>query len=155
MAEGAREDGCSPPQDAREALGQAEQAGPPPEVKVFQGRRVSVIRIDGKNYASDDPALPPQMRRLFAYLDEYGATPGLMDCLRQLGRKASLRPPAEEDDPEGCGRLRRAMSEDGKRYLPVAAAIGLYIVARLVFRSHIRVVDEIITTVLARLLLPF
>ena len=152
-----------------------------PEVKVFKGQRVSVFRIDGKDYPSDDPALSPQMRQLFAYLDAHGVTPGLLDCLRQLGRKAGpppaptgcpsdgdlaflktvptdpvSGPSAEEDgDPERYGRLRRALAKDGKRCFPVAAAIGLYIVARLLFHSQIRVVDEVITTVLARLLLPF
>ncbi|MCX5797085.1 MAG: hypothetical protein NTY77_16455 [Elusimicrobia bacterium] len=155
------------------------EAPPPPEVKIFKGQRVSVIRIDGKTYTSDDPALSPQMRQLFAYLQEHGVTPGLMDCLRQLGTKARLRPgttacpsdgdlafwqhvqtapvpgpPEEEtelDDSLPSGRFARA-----KRFAPAAAvAIGLYIVARLLLHSQIKVVDEVIGTVLARILLPF
>ncbi|MDD5628179.1 MAG: hypothetical protein PHU21_03880 [Elusimicrobia bacterium] len=155
------------------------EAPPPPEVRIFKGQRVSVIRIDGKTYTSDDPGLSPQMRQLFAYLGEHGVTPGLMDCLRQVGNQARLRPgttgcpsdgdlafwrhvqtapvpgpPPEEAEAEDApprGRFAQA-----KRWAPAAAAaVGLYIAARLVLHSHIKIVDEVIGVVLARLLLPF
>lgn len=54
-------------------------------IKVFRGQRVSVIRLDGKVYTSDDPNLTPELKQLFAYIEQNGVTPALMDYLRQLG----------------------------------------------------------------------
>lgn len=68
-------------------------ADPARDIKVFKGQRVSVIRLDGKVYTSDDANLPPEIKKLFLQLDVHGVTPALMDELRAVGGgKVELHP---------------------------------------------------------------
>lgn len=62
------------------------------DINVFKGARVSVIKLDGKIYTSDNPQLTPEFKQLFHYLDLNGVTPALMDRLRQIGDKVKFRP---------------------------------------------------------------
>ncbi|MBI3549565.1 MAG: hypothetical protein HY078_11045 [Elusimicrobia bacterium] len=61
-------------------------------VEVFQGNRVTVIRIDKMVYRSDDPNARPEMMQLFKYIEDKGVTPALMEYLRQFGSKVKYRP---------------------------------------------------------------
>lgn len=70
------------------------------DIKVFKGQRISVIRLDGKVYTSDDPTLSPEMKELFAYIDREGVTPELMETLRQRG-EVKLRPPTTAMPSDG------------------------------------------------------
>jgi len=65
---------------------------PGSDVEAFKGERVSVIRIDGKVYHSDDKDLPPQLKTVFDYIEKYGVTPDLMEHLRQYGDRVKFRP---------------------------------------------------------------
>lgn len=70
--------------------------------EVFKGARSSVIRLDGKIYTSDDKSLPPEIKELFGYIETHGVTPALMEHLRQVGGKTTVRPattpaPSSED----------------------------------------------------------
>ena len=69
-------------------------------IKVFRGQRVSVIRLDGKVYTSDDPSLSAELKALFQYIDAHGVTPALMEHLRQLGG-VKLRPPTTAYPSDG------------------------------------------------------
>ena len=62
---------------------------------------MSVIRLDGKVYLSDDPNLTPEFRRLFAYIEENGVTPALMEQLRLFGSKVKYRPSVTADPSDG------------------------------------------------------
>ncbi|MBI5209068.1 MAG: hypothetical protein HY927_03750 [Elusimicrobia bacterium] len=86
-------------EERRRRAPQAELAGaepksshPPSEVEVFEGQRVSVIKVDGKVYLSDAKDLPPRIRELFDYIERNGVTPQLMEHLRARGNTAKLRP---------------------------------------------------------------
>jgi hypothetical protein len=61
-------------------------------IQVFKGQRISILRLDGKLYKSDDPALPPEIQELFAYIDQEGVTPALLQHLRLYGTKVRFRP---------------------------------------------------------------
>lgn len=61
-------------------------------IQAFKGQRVSVLRIDGTVYTSDDPAVPPEIKELFGYIDKEGVTPALMQHLRLYGTKVKYRP---------------------------------------------------------------
>jgi hypothetical protein len=79
----------------RNVGGIAAQAGPAvahPDVKLFRGQRVSVLRIDGKTYTSDMKDLPPDVKDLFDYLRFNEVTPELMDHLRRFGSRVKFRP---------------------------------------------------------------
>jgi hypothetical protein len=70
--------------------------------EVFKGLRSAVIRLDGKIYDSTDKDLSPEMRELFDYIEAHGVTPQLMEHLRGMGKKTTLRPattpaPSAED----------------------------------------------------------
>lgn len=70
--------------------------------EVFKGQRSSVIRLDGKVYTSTDMQLTPEIKELFGYIETHGVTPALMEHLRQIGNKATVRPattpaPSAED----------------------------------------------------------
>jgi hypothetical protein len=70
--------------------------------EVFKGQRSSVIRLDGKVYTSDDTNIAPEIKELFGYIEAHGVTPALMEHLRQIGNKATVRPattpaPSAED----------------------------------------------------------
>ena len=78
-----------------------EAPAPEAKVEVFRGQRVSVIRLDGKVYLSDDPNLTPEFRRLFAYIEENGVTPALMEQLRLFGSKVKYRPSVTADPSDG------------------------------------------------------
>ncbi|MFA6002698.1 MAG: hypothetical protein WC881_01375 [Elusimicrobiota bacterium] len=123
-----------------------------PDIKVFKGQRVSVIRIDGKVYTSDDSDLSPETRRLFGYLAEHGVTPALMAHLRQLGSQVKFRPadtacPSDGDlefwkhvqglahAGPGSARPRPPRWDlgSGRTWLLIAAA-ALYILVRLLSR---------------------
>lgn len=69
-------------------------------VKVFQGQRVSVIRLDGKVYTSDDPDLSQDLRALFAYIEAHGVTPALMERLGAMGQ-VKVRPPTTAYPSDG------------------------------------------------------
>lgn len=70
--------------------------------EVFKGQRSAVIRLDGKIYTSTDMELTPEIKELFRYIEQHGVTPALMEHLRQIGKKATVRPettaaPSSED----------------------------------------------------------
>ena len=53
-------------------------------VEGFHGERISVLRIHGKAYTSDDQKLSPELIRIFRYMRSYGVTDELLDYFRQL-----------------------------------------------------------------------
>jgi hypothetical protein len=61
-------------------------------LQVFKGQRVSILRLDGKLYKSDDPDLPEELREIFSYIEAEGVTPALMQHLRLYGTKVKFRP---------------------------------------------------------------
>jgi hypothetical protein len=61
-------------------------------VQVFKGQRISILRLDGKLFKSDDPALPAELHEIFAYIDQEGVTPALLQHLRLYGTKVRFRP---------------------------------------------------------------
>lgn len=71
------------------------------DIKVFKGQRVSVIRIDGKVYNSDDPTLSPELKQLFEYIEANGVTPALMEYLRGFGDSVKFRPPTTAHPSDG------------------------------------------------------
>lgn len=71
------------------------------DVQAFQGQRVSVIRVDGKVYTSDDPNLTPELKQLFEYIDKNGVTPALLEYLRQFGSKVKFRPQTTANPSDG------------------------------------------------------
>ncbi|MBI3554308.1 MAG: hypothetical protein HY077_17565 [Elusimicrobia bacterium] len=111
--------------------------------EVFKGQRSSVIRLDGKIYTSTDMELTPQMKELFQYIEDYGVTPALMEHLRMIGRKTTVRPattpaPSVEDLAFWKDVRQDAAQEEtpaeGRRRLSgmvIAAIVGLFIVLRL------------------------
>ena len=84
-----------PPASALPPLNPPYVVSPPPRqdrVQFFEGQRVSVLRLDGQMYRSDDPALPEEIREIFDYVHTYGVTPMLMQHLRLYGTKVKFRP---------------------------------------------------------------
>lgn len=71
------------------------------EINVFQGQRVSVIRIDGKVYRSDDPNITPEMKEIFDYVEKNGVTPELVTHLRRHGDKVKFRPSTTAQPTDG------------------------------------------------------
>jgi hypothetical protein len=61
-------------------------------VQVFKGQRISIIRLDGKVYKSDDPGLAPEFKEIFDYVEREGMTPMLLQHLRLYGTKVKFRP---------------------------------------------------------------
>lgn len=61
-------------------------------VQAFRGQRVSILRIDGKIYKSDDSDLPPEIQEIFGFIEKEGITPPLMQHLRLYGTKVKYRP---------------------------------------------------------------
>lgn len=92
-------------------------------IKVFRGDRVSVIRLDGKVYTSDDPGLTPELRQLFAYIDAHGVTPALMDYLRQLGT-VKVRPPTTAYPSDGDLAFWGQVQEEQRRQQPAPQQPG-------------------------------
>lgn len=106
--------------------------------EVFKGARTSVIRLDGKIYTSTDMELSPQMKELFGYIEAHGVTPALMEHLRQIGNKATVRPAtttapsvddlsfwkdvAETDTPDSGPRMAVGLILTG--------AVALYVLVR-------------------------
>lgn len=116
------------------------------DIKVFKGQRVSVIRLDGKVYTSDDKNLTPEMQALFAYIDREGVTPELMESLRRHGPDVKLRPastamPSDGDvafwkdvaakSPPAVEGPIREQRDDNATLLFLAVAAGLYLAIRL------------------------
>lgn len=115
---------------------------PSGDIRVFKGQRVSVIRMDGAVYTSDDPKLTPELRQLFDYIERNGVTPALMEYLRQFGKKVKYRPattatPSDGDvafwdhvnASAGAPRAGPAPSETddaGARQAEIASAQALY-----------------------------
>lgn len=112
------------PRTAREAgviddhRGEDEEEG----VKVFRGQRVSVIRLDGKVYTSDDPGLSDEMKVLFQYIEDHGVTPELMDTLRARGRRVKYRPPTTAAPSDGDLAFWRAAAREDPGSLELKSA---------------------------------
>jgi len=53
-------------------------------VEGFHGERISVLRIHGKAYTSDDKNLSGELARIFQYMRRYGVTEELLAYFRQL-----------------------------------------------------------------------
>ncbi len=114
-------------------------------IKVFKGQRVSVIRLDGKVYTSDDKDLSPQMVELFQYIEASGVTPELMHHLRQLGSKATLRPATTPLPSDGDLAFWENVAKQAAEPAPVesdqratagfvlAGSVALYVLLRLIF----------------------
>lgn len=81
-----------PPDTAPWAEMRRAGGAPGQNVEIFRGQRVSVIRIDGQVYRSDDPRLPQEIKDLFGYIERNGVTPALMDILRRRGSDVKYRP---------------------------------------------------------------
>ncbi len=64
----------------------------PDRVEAFQGQRVTVLRLDGVLYKSDDANLPPAIVEIFSFIEKEGITPALMQHLRLYGTKVKYRP---------------------------------------------------------------
>lgn len=71
------------------------------EVEIFKGQRVSIIKIDGKVFTSDDKDLSPELRKLFDYIEANGVTPALLDHLRKQGSRVKFRPSQTADPSKG------------------------------------------------------
>jgi hypothetical protein len=71
------------------------------QVEAIQGQRVSVLRIDGKLYKSDDPDLPEEIKDLFTYIERDGVTPALLQHLRLYGTLVKYRPPTTPNPSDG------------------------------------------------------
>lgn len=142
------------PFDETENLVPVENNGKDPLTgnEVFKGQRATVIRLDGKFYTSDDKDLSPELRELFGYIDVHGVTPELMEHLRQVGKKAVVRPatthaPTAEDlafwkdapGPSAAAAPVESAPSGGQStaFLVAVAAAGLYILLRLLAaRGH-------------------
>jgi len=79
----------------------APPSGAERDIKVFKGQRVSVIRIDGVVYKSDDENLSPELKQLFQYIENNGVTPALMEYLRSFGDSVKFRPPTTAIPSDG------------------------------------------------------
>ncbi len=100
-----RRTGVMPPSWSKEARPSGAPAPAAPvhgqEVEIFKGQRVSVIKIDGKVYTSDDKDLPPNLKKLFDYIDANGVTPALLEHLRKQGSRVKFRPAQTADPSKG------------------------------------------------------
>lgn len=113
-------------------------------INVFKGLRVSVIKLDGKVYTSDDANLSPEIKQLFVHLDCYGVTPALMDELRAVGGGKVEMHPATTANPSDADlkfwddvtnlRLKEDAARGGNFYFWLAAAILGLIAAFGIFR---------------------
>jgi hypothetical protein len=88
------------------AAPQPEAAPPRPienadRVEAFQGQRISVVRVDGKLYKSDDRDLPEEIKEIFGYIERDGVTPALLDHLRRHGTRVKYRPPTTPMPSDG------------------------------------------------------
>ena len=63
------------------------------DVEVLEGRRRSFIKIGDKTYTSDDPSVPPEVKRFFDHLGLNGVTPQLMDELRRFAKRIEKQDP--------------------------------------------------------------
>lgn len=70
-------------------------------VEVFPGQRVSILRIDGVLYKSDDLNLPPEVKELFDYIEAEGLSPALLQHLRLYGTLVKYRPPSTPIPSDG------------------------------------------------------
>lgn len=140
----------SPPPQASRPFDERQTRGEDPErdIKVFKGQRVSVIRLDGKVYTSDDPGLSEEMKALFAYIEREGVTPELMETLRQNG-DAKFRPPTTALPSDGdvefwkdVGRGQQAEPDAGTQISSnltmtfLVAATALWLLMRLMSCSR-------------------
>jgi hypothetical protein len=66
-----------------------------------EGARVSVLRMDGKLYRSDDASLAPEIREIFDYVEKEGVTPALMQHLRLYGTTVKYRPLTTPEPSDG------------------------------------------------------
>jgi len=72
-----------------------------PRVEVIDGKYIDILRIDGVLYKSDDANLAPEIREIFAYIEQEGVTPALVQHLQLYGTKVRYRPlssPKPSDD---------------------------------------------------------
>lgn len=53
-------------------------------VEGFHGERISVLRIRGKAYTSDDADLHPELARIFQYMRRHGVTQELLEYFGRL-----------------------------------------------------------------------
>lgn len=93
--------------------------GPEERVQAWRGQRVSILRIDGKLYKSDDPNLPPDIKELLDYIERDGVSPPLMQHLRLYGTKVKYRPIATVQPSDGdmnfWGEVRKAFKREDRR----------------------------------------
>ena len=57
---------------------------PAADIEGFHGERISVIRVRGRAFTSDDANLHPELARVFKYMRRHGVTSEVLDYLRQL-----------------------------------------------------------------------
>lgn len=116
------------------------------DINVFKGTRVSVIKLDGKIYTSDNPHLTPDFKQLFHYLDANGVTPALMDRLRQMGEKVKFRPETTAAPTDGDIAFWKDVQEKQavhieaggtkppwEAFLPVALVFAAYLILKIFF----------------------
>lgn len=116
------------------------------DINVFKGSRVSVIKLDGKIYTSDNPNLTPDFKQLFHYIDVNGVTPALMDRLRQMGDKVKFRPETTAAPTDGDLAFWKDVQEKQAVFIetagaafswtaftPVALVFLAYLVLKLLF----------------------
>ncbi|MBI4375533.1 MAG: hypothetical protein HY549_03695 [Elusimicrobia bacterium] len=94
------------------------------DVNVFRGQRVTVIRIDGRMFKSDDPNLSPELKQVFQYIDQHGVTQSLMDCLRRYGDKVKFRPADTPDPSDGELDFWRQVNDKMSAQAQAALALG-------------------------------
>ena len=56
------------------------------DIEGFHGERISVIRIRGRAFTSDDANLHPEIARVFRYMREHGVTKEVLDYLKKLSK---------------------------------------------------------------------
>lgn len=87
------------------------ESAPAHDASAVKGQRISVLRIDGKVYQSDDPKLSPEIRELFDHIEKNGVTPELLNHLRQHGDKVKFRPHTTPQPSDGDIDFWRSVGE--------------------------------------------
>ncbi len=59
-------------------------SNPSGTVEGFHGERITILRIRGKAYTSDDANLHPEIVRIFQYIRRHGVTAELMEYFGKL-----------------------------------------------------------------------
>jgi hypothetical protein len=74
---------------------------PAADVQAWRGQRVSILRMDGKVYRSDDADLPPEIKEILGYIEQDGVTPALLQHLRLYGTIVKYRPASSPMPSDG------------------------------------------------------